>query len=245
MRHSIDGYRPVVMTLCMLVPLLADGGETKPHPEVEQATAESEKTAAGKPSKTAASTAPEDGERSARAPKSNRKTAVTWQAVLKVANPTAVREQIEASARTSGGFLTYFDDKRIVVKIPHAALSSLTAQIAKQGFLLQKTINREDLTLRIAELLGRLKSKKEILARTRSFLSSSDLASTLDIERSMAELVTETEAIQGALRVLSDRAAFAVVVVDFEFKERDKVLYIDSPFEWLNTVDLSRFVQEF
>jgi hypothetical protein len=61
----------------------------------------------------------------------------------------------------------------------------------------------------------------------------------------MTQLVSEIENIRGELRVQYDRAEYAEVSVDFEFRERDKVLYVESPFEWLNTVDLGRFIEEF
>ena len=233
--------------LLLLAPILAGGGERIEAADPRKASAGSSKPAPRAPQakKVASTTEPAEPEDGEIAPKSNRKTAVAWQAVLKVVNPSDVRERIEKAARTLGGHPTFFDDKRVLVKLPHAALPELTGRIAEMGLLLRKTIHREDLTLRIAELEGKLKSKREILARTRGFLDDADMPATLDIERTMTQLVSETESVRGELRVLYDRATFAEVAVDFEFRERDKVFYVDSPFGWLNTVDLDRFVQEF
>jgi Domain of unknown function (DUF4349) len=178
-------------------------------------------------------------------PQASRKKALVWRAVVKVVNPDDARAAVEKQVRLLKGFPTYFNDGSIQVKIPPEALSSLTAEIKKLGMVLEKSLSSEDLTLRIAELEGMLKSKRDIMERTRKFLDSSDVPSTLDIERTMTGLVFEIEQVRGQLRVLYDRSTYAVVDVSFQFRERDKIVYVQSPFEWLNTVDLGRFVAEF
>ena len=174
-----------------------------------------------------------------------RRTATVWRAVVKVVNPAETREAVEKEARALGGFPMFFDGRSINVKIPPAALPAFAEKIAGMGLVLEKTMDREDVTLEMASLSGKLKSKREILERTRKFLDDSDVAATLEIERTMTGLVMEIEELSGALRVLQDRTAFAVADISFEFRERDKIVYMQSPFGWLNTVDLARFTREF
>jgi hypothetical protein len=178
-------------------------------------------------------------------PQASRRTSLIWRATVKVVNPDDVRAQIDKEVRLLGGFPMFFNGNSISVKLPPAALPALAEKIGEVGLVLEKTLNREDLTLRIAELTGMLKSKREILGRTRKFLDDSDVPATLEIERAMTGLVMEIEQLQGSLRVLKDRVAFAVVDISFEFRERDKIVYVQSPFEWLNTVDLGQFSEEF
>ena len=139
----------------------------------------------------------------------------------------------------------FFNGRAITVKIPPAALTTLTEKVCSMGTVLEKTLDREDVTLKIAEIEGKLKSKREILGRTRKFLDDSDVPATLEIERTMTGLVMEIEQLQGDLRVLRDRAAYVVAEISFEFRDRDKIVYVQSPFEWLNTVDVARFTEEF
>ncbi len=178
-------------------------------------------------------------------PQALRKKALTWRAVIKVANPENARTAVEKQSRLVKGFPMYFNEGSIQVKIPPKELSAFTAEISKLGMVLEKSLSSEDLTLGIAELEGMLKSKREILERTRKFLDNSDVPSTLEIERTMTGLVAEIEQIRGRLRVMYDRSTYAVVDVSFQFRERDRIVYVQSPFEWLNTVDLGRFVTEF
>jgi hypothetical protein len=216
--------------------------EAAPHKASAEAAAKPEKKASEKKAPLAAA---DDKTEQSPDPQANRRTALVWRAVVKVVNPDEARAEIDKEARSLGGFPTYFNGRSILLKIPPGALSVLTEKIAAQGLILEKTLDREDVTLRIAELEGRLKSKRDILARTRKFLDDSDVSATLDIERTMTGLVMEIEQLRGALRVLKDKTTYAVADISFEFRERDKIVYVQSPFEWLNTVDLARFNEEF
>ena len=164
---------------------------------------------------------------------------------MKVLSPDEARTQIEQSAKSFGGFLVHFAKGSIKVKLPPEQLSSFADQIADFGILLEKNLSSEDLTLRIAELKGRIKSREDILERTRKFLDDADVASTIDIERTMTDLVLEIERFKGNLRVLTDRSSFAVAEISFDFRERDRIVYIRSTFEWLNSIDLGSFVEGF
>jgi hypothetical protein len=116
---------------------------------------------------------------------------------------------------------------------------------SKQGIVLEKTIDREDLTSRIVSLKARLKSKTDILTRLRSFFDNADFAATLKIEQTMNQLVNEIEQVKGELRVLENRSRWAVVKISFDFVRRDEPVSLSSPFKWLNTVGLERFIEEF
>ena len=174
-----------------------------------------------------------------------RPTAMKSTLILKVANPTDARKTIQAEAENRGGYLSYVDGYRIVVKVPPPKLLEMVKQAETLGLVLEKQFFREDLTMDIAELNAQLKSKQEILGKTRGFFDDSDVTATLAIEQTMTGLVEEMESIKGRLRVLRDRADWAVLEISFRFRERDRVTYVRSDFEWLNTVDLDRFLEEF
>jgi hypothetical protein len=174
-----------------------------------------------------------------------RRSALNAHILLKVANPDEAHSAIKKETERLKGFLSYTDDARVTVKVPPGALSSLMTYAAEQGYLIEKTLAREDLTREIAELEGRLKSKTEILARLRRFFNDSDVAATLEIEQTMTGLVLEIESVRGRLRYLNNRADWAVLDISFQFRERDRIVYIQSPFEWLNTASLDHFIEEF
>lgn len=174
-----------------------------------------------------------------------RHTALEAKLTLKVKSPEETRAKLEALVLKRGGFPILVTNRAMELKAPPEHMSTLLEFVAAQGILIDKTLEREDLTLEVNKLEGELKSKRAILAELRSFFDQSNVAATLQIETSMTELVQELERVKGQLRVLHDRSRWAVIHIAFEFRERQKVNYAKSEFEWLNTVDLDRFLETF
>ncbi|MDD5306506.1 MAG: DUF4349 domain-containing protein, partial [Deltaproteobacteria bacterium] len=142
-----------------------------------------------------------------------RATALTGRVVLKVVHPIEVRESLADAAKALGGFPMLVTDDQLIVKVPPGRLGEMMAKVAAEGLLLEKSMEREDLTESIAQLEGRARSKNEILARLRGFIDDSNVQATLQIERNMTDLVTEIEQVRGELRVAQERAKWAVVDV--------------------------------
>jgi hypothetical protein len=178
-------------------------------------------------------------------PVDGRRTALVSRMLLKVINPEDVRTVLEEEAAKIGGFPVLVTDSEIYLKVPPRKLSAMLEIAAKEGMVVEKSLDRKDLTQEIAQLEGQLKSKRKILAKLRSFFDDSNVQATLRIEQTMTDLVTEIERVKGQLRVARDRAQWAVIEISFEFRQRDRIIYVNSPFEWLNTVNLDQFLEEF
>ena len=174
-----------------------------------------------------------------------RATAISARMTLKVVHPEQVRAEIIKLVKDKHGFPTLVTDRMLHLKVPPADLDELLRLVAKKGVVLDKALTRQDRTEAIAQLEGRQRSKNAILQRLRGFLDDSNVAGTLTIERSMTQLVSEVEGVRGKLRVDRERARYAVVQISFDFHRQGRVTYVRSPFMWLNSVDLDRFLQGF
>jgi hypothetical protein len=174
-----------------------------------------------------------------------RQSAILASLVVKVSSATDTVVELRQYVATIGGFPSLITNNELVLKIPPEHLSAALARIGKAGLVMQKSLAREDLSLDIAKLEGQLESKRAILAELRRFFDTSDVAATLAIEKNMTDLVVELESVKGKLRVLRERAQWVVIQVNFQFKPRDRVTHVVSPFQWLNTVNLERFLAEF
>lgn len=174
-----------------------------------------------------------------------RLSGLTARVHLKVVHPEQVRRNLVEAGLKLGGHPTRITNTGVILKLPPPALGNFLRTMGDHGLVLEKTLARQDLTETIADLEGRLRSKQAIFTQLRAFFDRSNLQATLDIERTMTALVNETEAIKGQLRVERDRSRWALVQVDFQFQARDRLVYVDSPFEWLNTLDLARFLADF
>lgn len=181
----------------------------------------------------------DDGERS------NRLTSVTATLVLKVTHPDQVRKQALELAKAVGGFPTFVTDAQLDLKVPPAAVEGLLGQLAQTGLVMARTLQRSDRTETIADLQARLKTKREVFQRLRTFLDDSNVAATLKVERSMSQLVSDLEMLRGQLDLEETGVRHATVRLGFQFRQEKRVDDVRSPFDWINTVDLDRFLAEF
>lgn len=242
MRTLVHNSRIMVSCLCLMGMLGVSWPTTAADRQTKKQT---KKTTAD----TEANTAPKAPPKTPTAPpkkqQTNRQTATTATIVLKVINPDAIRPLLKKAAAELGGFHTQVTDSSIDLKLPPPKLSEMIAMAGANGLVIEKNLSRRDLTLRMAELKSLIKSKSEILNRLRNFFDDSDVAATLKIEQNMTQLLSEIEIAKGQLRVLSDEVSWARLSVAFEFKQRDRIVYVNSPFEWLNTVSLDQFLMRF
>ncbi|MBN2804120.1 MAG: DUF4349 domain-containing protein [Deltaproteobacteria bacterium] len=174
-----------------------------------------------------------------------RKTAVRVSIILKVLNPADSQNNIKQNALNIGGFASYMSDNSIIIKIPPKKLNEAISKIELEGTVLTKNLNRQDITMDIAQLNASLVSKEEILTKLRTFFDSADLESTLDIEQNMFQIVNEIENIKGQLRLLKDQSDWNVIDISFQFRERESVNNMTSPFTWLNSANVTDFLENF
>lgn len=172
---------------------------------------------------------------------STRATARTASVTLKVVHPDDVRKRLVAAAAPLGGFPTLVESQRLVLKVPPEQLDRLLDVVTGEGLLISKELARADLTGEIAQLEALLRSKRQIFDRLRALVDAADTSATLRIEQTMSGLVAEMEALAGRLRVERARVQHAVIDVSFQFRARQRIVYVRSPFEWLNSVDVRQF----
>lgn len=176
---------------------------------------------------------------------SPRLTALSATMMVKVVHPDEVRRKAIARARELGGFPLLVSDAELQLKVPPEHLAQLSELVGASGIVLDKSLQRRDRTEAVAQLEARLRTKRDIFARLRTFLDDSTVSATLMIERSMTQLVAELEQIKGELEVERATTRHALLVVHFQFHREGRITYVRSPFDWLNTVDLDRFLAAF
>ncbi|MCU0664580.1 MAG: DUF4349 domain-containing protein [Myxococcota bacterium] len=165
--------------------------------------------------------------------------------VLKVVHPDEVRTTLVQKTKELGGYPSFLGDDSLTLLVPHAALPELSLLAAKSGTLLERRLSSEDITDAIAQGEAQVKSKTEMLERLHALLADAPVDGTLRVEERLSQLVIELEQVKGSLRLLRHRARYAMLNVAFRLPQRDRIAYVRSPFEWLNSVDLDRFLEEF
>lgn len=174
-----------------------------------------------------------------------RLTAITATMVLKVVHPEEVRRAAIEKVQSLHGHASLVTNTELYLRVPPEHLNAILESLLASGTALDKSLQRVDRTEYIAQLEAKLKSKREIFQRLRTFIDDSNVQATLKIERSMTALVAELEALKGDLEVERASVELATLQVNFQFHQQDRIAYVKSPFEWLNSVDLARFLAEF
>jgi hypothetical protein len=156
-------------------------------------------------------------------------------ASILVANPTHTAEMITQWTEDRGGYYVYKSPDMVRVRVPSDQIGSLRVFVEE---------NARDLREEFVSLRSGIKSREEILGRNLLYLGRTDVAGTLAIEREIMMLMGEIENLKGRLRKLNVDRALAQVEVYLSFQEQTLPQDIPSSFEWINTVDFYRFLQE-
>ena len=131
--------------------------------------------------------------------------------------------------------------------MPTAEARGLVEALRQEGEVFDRSYQSADLSGERADLESRLKARQGVLARYMEVLSTATAESVVAVEREITRVVAEIEGIQGRIRVLDDRAAYAHIDVSFVFRERRAPTRDGrSSFAWLrgmNMADLMRDLQ--
>ena len=174
-----------------------------------------------------------------------RLTALSSTVHLLVNNPQEKRQVIQEKITGLGGFVVFMTDQQLRLKLPPGKLSEALTLAMAEGEVVDRTLERSDLTAFIADLQARLRTRQKVYTKLRAFFDQADVEGTAQIEREMNDLILEIEGLKGQLRVAQERASWALLEINFRFRQRDRIHCRTSPFEWLNTVSLGRLVREF
>lgn len=124
----------------------------------------------------------------------------------------------EAAVQTAGGYIARRNADTgsifMQVRVPVAALEGLMDALAGQGRILGRSLTAEDVTDSYFDLEGRLRNKRLLEARYRDYLKEAKtLDEILQVERSLSEVTTDIEWLEGNFRDLGKRIELATLSV--------------------------------
>jgi hypothetical protein len=164
---------------------------------------------------------------------------------LKVIHPDEVRKAAVQKVEDLGGFPKRVTAQLLDVDVPHDQLEDYLNWLQGQGIVLSKGVQRADRTTELVELEASLRTKREMLQRLRVLFAEASTDATLQIERSMNALVDQIERQQGQLGQLQAATGMAHVQVAFQYRPKQELRHVRSPFAWLETVDIPSFLRRF
>jgi hypothetical protein len=160
---------------------------------------------------------------------------VEHQVTVKVAQPIASTERLIAKAKSLGGWFVERTDSRVRFRVPYAEADQLAVAAAEEGLVVERAVQRQDLGEQIAQLEALVESRDKVLAQYFALLPTANAKSVVTVEREVLRVVEQLESAKGSLRKLKHEAAYAVVDVAFDYRDRSAPSRGGtSSFDWIN-----------
>jgi hypothetical protein len=172
-------------------------------------------------------------------------SALTASIALRVDDREQALDRAVALARERGGWFASLTQDRVSLRVPAERARDLVDALRAEGEPFERTFDSTDLRAQLVDLEARLSSRRGILDKYMEVLGKASPKSIVSVEREITRLVAEIENLEGQLRVLRDRAAFARVDVSFRYRERRAPARAGtSSFEWINTVNVADLIAD-
>jgi hypothetical protein len=166
-------------------------------------------------------------------------------ATLLVADPVESADLISRWAESNGGYFLLKSESQVVIRFPFTeikGLRQLFADISER--IIEISPQAVDLREQILGLQSGIRSRESILKKNLSFIDRADVAGTLAIEREVHALLQEIESLKGTFRKLNTDRRLARGEIYLSFREQSLPQDIPSSFDWINTVDFYKLMQE-
>ena len=159
---------------------------------------------------------------------------------LRVDDRAAALETTVAKAAATGGWFSSLSEDSVTVRVPADEVEALLEELRGLGKVAERSFSSEDLTAEREDLVIRLTSREESLARYLDVLDTANPKAVVSVEREITRLIADIEQLKGRLQVVEDRAAFGQISVSFTYRDR-KAPNRDgsSSFAWINTVNMA------
>jgi uncharacterized protein DUF4349 len=164
---------------------------------------------------------------------------------LIASDPERTSRSVTEWADAVGGYFTYRSDEQVLIRIPPDRVPELRRRIEElDDTVVSYNPSAIDYREEIARNQAAINSRTESLDRILVYLDEADIAATLSFERELRSLLREIELYTGQLRRIRNDVSFASATINLSSRQRTIPAQRPSTFEWINTVDLYRFLGE-
>jgi hypothetical protein len=168
-----------------------------------------------------------------------KETLVTASVVVAVSQQEAAADAVVAKATELGGWFQSRTDGALSLRVPTGTVETLVNFAEGQGKVLDKALARQDASVELADLRGRLEARQSLLSEYYKVLEEAGADSVVSVEYQIVAQIQEIEGLQGRIRMLEDQAANARVDVAFQFRDRAAPARDgSSSFRWLNSLNV-------
>ena len=162
-----------------------------------------------------------------------------------VLDAEAAGRRLTEWAEAAGGYYLSRSSAGVVLRVPAARIAELKPVLEDVAeVVLSYRPSATDVREELGAVQSSITSTREALELILSYVDEADVVGTLALEQEIAQLVTQMERLEGRRRKLTNDAAYARVEVVLSSRRQSVPEQRPSSFDWINTVDLYRFLGE-
>ncbi|MFC1584275.1 DUF4349 domain-containing protein [Fibrobacterota bacterium] len=166
--------------------------------------------------------------------------------VIKVNDKDEASKALIDWVESRQGYFTNYSGTAVTFKLPNQSVDSFLVRCDSLGLVADKNYETQDLTLDIGRKEASLKAKQKLLEDYYDILHQARLGKVMEVERAIVNLIAEIERDMGKLKVMRHKTEMADLTASFQFIDRSPpVPEGDSPFTWLNHLDLIQLREDF
>lgn len=170
----------------------------------------------------------------------DRPTRIQAGLTLRVDDRDAAATAAVTAAEAAGGWFNRYSVDAVSLRVPVGEADELITSLRGLGDLVERSYQSDDLSAQVVDLESRLAARRTMLGKYLEVLGGASPKAIVAVEREVTQLVAEIEGLEGQLRLLRDRAAYAEVSVSFRFRERQGPRRDgSSSFAWMNSLNLA------
>jgi hypothetical protein len=165
---------------------------------------------------------------------------------LTAGDPDAVIESLRDFAKRNGGYVKFFSNNRIDLRLPKGRETQLKADISRMGYVAEENQSRQDVSKMLLDLKTQLKVKKKLLHDLKDIFSSSQLSDTLSVEQELGKVIVEVESLKGQMFYYRDRIALPEIQVNINRSSGTGTKKNgDTRWEWIRKMGIHSLIQDF
>jgi len=156
------------------------------------------------------------------------------------------QEKLVALVEGMGGYMQETRGNLVVVRVPAEKFDAIEPELRKLGRVddSQTRIQATDITARFVDTELRLKTKKKYLDTLTAMLEQAGaLKDKLEVQKEIARVVEEIEALEGQLRLMRKQVALATVTVTFRPAHSGPRRTFRLPWGWLDTLGIENLIR--
>ncbi|MFW5862657.1 MAG: DUF4349 domain-containing protein [Spirochaetota bacterium] len=164
-----------------------------------------------------------------------------------VYNTVHFTNETKIFTREQGGYVQYYSDDRIIIRLPVKHLNSFRNFVADKAYINDEQQARENVGHKIINTKITLQAKEKLLNDLFKIMSTSGFSHTVEIEKELSKVILEIEKLKGRLRYLKDRMKNAEITlfINEQSVQKSGNRVFSSEWDWIRELGIEQLVNSF